>query len=96
MEGLSFGELMNAMAEPETRSPEQAAFYAGFWAASPLLGLGPAIGAAEVGHAEVFQRPANIDGKLVGILAVILNPQDDVPAEVLPDFRLGEQLGEPA
>ena len=66
MEGLSFGSWPSVdVVEDSGRS---------------LSGLPPAIGPTEVGHAEILERAADINGKLAGVLPVVLDLQDDVPA----------------
>jgi hypothetical protein len=61
------------------------------------LGLPPAVRPAEVGHTQILERPADVEGQLRRVLPVVLDLEDDVPAiDRGPDLRLGEQLGEPA
>jgi len=50
MDGMTFGELMNALAEPDTRFLSS--------------GLTPTIGPTVVGHTDNLQSAPNVEGQL--------------------------------
>lgn len=56
-------------------------------------GLTPAVGPAEVGHADVLERPAHVQGLLTGVPAGGGKLEDNSAVDRGPDLRLAQQVG---
>jgi hypothetical protein len=77
MDGLPFGSWPSVdVAEDSGRS---------------LSGLAAAVGPAVVGHAEILQRAADIEGKLAGVLPVALDRKMMSPPKCFPTFSVDSQ-----